>query len=50
MLENWRWIDVVKLSVMLQPDMKIPAPALAERLGIGAWGKGVVEWLVPPKG
>lgn len=34
MRENWRWIDVVKLSVMLQPDMKIPAPALAERMRV----------------
>lgn len=25
---------MVKLSVMLQPDMKIPAPALAERMRV----------------
>jgi hypothetical protein len=47
MHENWRWIDVVKLSFRLQPDMKIPAPALAERFGIFIWGQGVVEWLAP---
>ena len=32
----------------LEPDLQILLPALAERLGIGSWGRGVVEWLTPP--
>ncbi len=41
---------VVNPPFGLEDELKILAPALAERLGIGTWGKDVVEWLVPPKG
>ncbi len=33
----------------LEAEMKILLPALAERLGLGTWGRGRVEWLTPPK-
>ena len=29
-------------------DMRVLAPALAARLGLGDWGAATVEWLVPP--
>ena len=34
---------------MLENDLKILLPALAERLGLGDWGRGHVDWLTPPK-
>ncbi|WP_373506137.1 23S rRNA (adenine(2030)-N(6))-methyltransferase RlmJ [Aestuariivirga sp.] len=33
----------------LERDLEAIVPALAERLGLGNWGHGAVEWLVPPK-
>ncbi len=33
----------------LEAEMKALLPALAERLGLGTWGRGRVEWLTPPK-
>lgn len=33
----------------LENDLRILLPALAERLGVGDWGRGQVEWLTPPK-
>lgn len=33
----------------LEAEMKVLLPALAERLGLGTWGRGRVEWLTPPK-
>jgi 23S rRNA (adenine2030-N6)-methyltransferase len=33
----------------LENDLRILLPALAERLGLGDWGRGQVDWLTPPK-
>jgi 23S rRNA (adenine2030-N6)-methyltransferase len=33
----------------LENDLRILLPALAERLGLGDWGRGQVAWLTPPK-
>ena len=30
----------------LDEDLRVLVPALAERLGLGSWGQGTVEWLV----
>ena len=30
-------------------DLRLLMPALAQRLGLGTWGHGTVDWLVPPK-
>jgi 23S rRNA (adenine2030-N6)-methyltransferase len=32
----------------LEADLQILIPALAERLGLGTWGRGQVVWLTPP--
>jgi 23S rRNA (adenine2030-N6)-methyltransferase len=32
----------------LETDLNLLLPALAERLGIGTWGRGHVQWLTPP--
>jgi 23S rRNA (adenine2030-N6)-methyltransferase len=32
----------------LDEELRILAAALAERLGLGAWGQAAVEWCVPP--
>ena len=32
----------------LENDLRILLPALAERLGLGEWGRGQVDWLTPP--
>ena len=32
----------------LDDELRIIVPALAARLGLGGWGQGRVEWLVPP--
>ena len=29
-------------------EMRVMVPALAQRLGLGNWGRGSVEWVVPP--
>jgi 23S rRNA (adenine2030-N6)-methyltransferase len=33
----------------LQADLNLLMPALAQRLGVGEWGRGEVQWLTPPK-
>jgi 23S rRNA (adenine2030-N6)-methyltransferase len=33
----------------LDEDLRVIVPALAQRLGLGEWGHGTVNWLVPPK-
>ena len=33
----------------LENDMRVLLPALAIRLGLGDWGRGLVQWLTPPK-
>ena len=40
---------VVNPPYGLEAEMKVLGPALAERLGIGTWGRADVAWLVPPK-
>ena len=40
---------VVNPPWTLENDLRILLPALAERLGLGDWGRGQVEWLTPPK-
>jgi 23S rRNA (adenine2030-N6)-methyltransferase len=32
----------------LEDELKVLIPALADRLGVGTWGRGAIEWLVPP--
>ena len=32
----------------LDDELRVLVPALAERLGLGTWGQGSVEWCVPP--
>jgi 23S rRNA (adenine2030-N6)-methyltransferase len=41
-------IIVVNPPWQLDDDMKLIAPALAERLGLGGWGRATVTWLTPP--
>lgn len=38
MRENWPPVDVIKLSVMLQPVTKICAPTLIERMRVTLFG------------
>lgn len=33
----------------LDNDLRLLMPALSQRLGLGTWGHGTVDWLVPPK-
>ncbi len=33
----------------LDEDLRVIVPALAQRLGLGEWGRGTVEWVVPQK-
>jgi 23S rRNA (adenine2030-N6)-methyltransferase len=39
---------VVNPPWALESELNILLPALAERLGIGSWGRGLVDWLTPP--
>jgi len=39
---------IVNAPWKLDDDLSVLVPALAERLGLGAWGQGAVEWLVAP--
>jgi 23S rRNA (adenine2030-N6)-methyltransferase len=39
---------VVNAPWKLDEELALLLPALAERLGLGQWGQGRVEWLVPP--
>jgi 23S rRNA (adenine2030-N6)-methyltransferase len=32
----------------LDEELRLLVPALAQRLGLGEWGQGTVEWLLPP--
>jgi 23S rRNA (adenine2030-N6)-methyltransferase len=41
-------IIVVNTPWTLKAELALLLPALAQRLGIGRWGQGTVEWLVPP--
>ncbi|MBI2718783.1 MAG: 23S rRNA (adenine(2030)-N(6))-methyltransferase RlmJ [Rhizobiales bacterium] len=33
----------------LAGELDVLMPALARRLGLGSWGQGQVDWLLPPK-
>jgi 23S rRNA A2030 N6-methylase RlmJ len=41
-------VIVVNAPWKLDEDLAALLPALAKRLGIGEWGQGRAEWLVPP--
>jgi 23S rRNA (adenine2030-N6)-methyltransferase len=41
-------IVILNAPWKLDAELRELVPALAERLGIGTWGQGTVEWLVPP--
>ena len=40
---------VVNPPWMLDAELRLILPALAQRLGLGTWGHGTADWLVPPK-
>jgi 23S rRNA (adenine2030-N6)-methyltransferase len=42
-------IIVVNAPWKLDEELALILPALAARLGVGAWGHGSMEWLVPPR-
>jgi 23S rRNA (adenine2030-N6)-methyltransferase len=33
----------------LDEELRLIVPALAQRLGLGDWGHGTIDWLVPPR-
>jgi len=39
---------IVNTPWKLDEELGLILPALAKRLGIGEWGRGEIEWLVPP--
>ena len=39
---------IVNAPWKLDEELRVLVPALAERMGVGAWGQGTVEWLLPP--
>jgi 23S rRNA (adenine2030-N6)-methyltransferase len=39
---------IVNAPWKLDEELRVLVPALAERLGLGEWGRGTVEWLVAP--
>ena len=39
---------VVNAPWKLDEELRVLVPALAQRLGLGNWGRGTVEWLVEP--
>lgn len=41
-------VVVINPPFVLMDEMKVILPPLAKRLGLGQWGKGSVDWLVPP--
>jgi 23S rRNA (adenine2030-N6)-methyltransferase len=42
-------IIILNTPWTLERELETIVPALATRLGLGSWGHGAVEWLVPPK-
>jgi 23S rRNA (adenine2030-N6)-methyltransferase len=40
---------IVNPPYILESELQILMPALAQRLGLGTWGHGLLEWLTPPK-
>ena len=41
-------VIVMNTPWKLDQELKLLVPALAQRLGLGSWGQGTVEWLVRP--
>jgi len=41
-------VIVVNPPFVLLDEMRILVPALAKRMRVGKWGRGTIEWLVPP--
>lgn len=41
-------LAIVNTPWRLDEELRLIVPALADRLGLGQWGSGLVEWLVPP--
>lgn len=41
-------VIVINPPFVLADEMRIVMPPLAKRLGLGKWGRGSVDWLVPP--
>ncbi len=39
---------IVNPPFVLEEEMKVLLPALAKRMGVGKWGRGTTQWLVPP--
>jgi 23S rRNA (adenine2030-N6)-methyltransferase len=42
-------VIIVNAPWKLDEELALILPALAARLGVGAWGQGSTEWLVPPR-
>jgi 23S rRNA (adenine2030-N6)-methyltransferase len=40
---------IVNTPWTFDQDMRVIAPALAQRLGLGKWGRAAVNWQVPPR-
>ena len=41
-------LAIVNAPWKLDEELRVIVPALAARLGLGPWGQGTVEWLLPP--
>lgn len=41
-------VIVINPPFVLPDEMSILLPALAKRMGLGKWGRGTADWLVPP--
>jgi len=41
-------VIIVNAPWGMENELALLLPTLAERLGIGNWGKGTIEWLIPP--
>jgi 23S rRNA (adenine2030-N6)-methyltransferase len=40
---------IVNTPWRLDEELQVMIPALAQRLGLGGWGQGTVEWMSPPR-
>jgi 23S rRNA (adenine2030-N6)-methyltransferase len=41
-------LAIVNAPWRLDEELSVLVPALAARMGMGSWGQGTVEWLLPP--
>ena len=41
-------LAIVNAPWKLDEELRVMVPALAARMGMGSWGQGTVEWLLPP--